>query len=101
MRVQLAVLVAGVCGGLGSSAWAQAPQRGNNDPASITAPSRPVDPDRHIEAVGQGAQDPARSEILEGRSRDMRKCMATLTARRESDQEAREVCNKILSGLGE
>lgn len=54
-----------------------------------------------IETPGQGAQDPARSEVLEGYSTDYRKCKATLIARRESDQEAGEVCTKILHDLGE
>jgi hypothetical protein len=70
-------------------------------PGAPSDPAIPANPDRHIEAPGQGAQDPARSEYLEGWSMDMPKCMATLLARQEKEAEARQVCVKILTDLGE
>lgn len=88
MRWSLLVLLAGLVWAPG--AWAQTQDNGLG-----------YDPDRHIEAPGQGAQDPARAEVMEGRSRDMPRCLATLLARRETRAEAQQVCDKILHDLGE
>ena len=70
-------------------------------PGAPSDPAIPADPNHHIEVPGQGAQDPARSEYLEGWSKDMPKCMATLLARRMVEAEANQVCVKILTDLGE
>ena len=47
----------------------------------------------------QGAQDPPRSDVPEGSRVDMQRCIDTMVQRRESDQEARTVCQKIISGI--
>ncbi len=48
----------------------------------------------------QGAQDPPRSETTAGRGADMQRCIDTMIQRREAEQEARTVCNKIITGIG-
>ena len=98
MRLPRFVLLAGMITALTGTAFAQTPVP--NPKGVVLAPGG-YDPDRHIEVPGQGAQDPARAEVLEGRSRDMPRCLATLLARRENANEAREVCDKILHDLGE
>ena len=48
----------------------------------------------------QGAQDPPRAETTAGSSTDMQRCINTMIQRREPEQEARTVCNKIITGIG-
>jgi hypothetical protein len=91
----------GVISIMAGSALAQTQPQTGIYPEAPGNPAIPTNPDRHIEAPGQGAQDPARSEYLEGWSRDMPKCMKTLLARREPEDEAHQVCVKILTDLGE
>lgn len=105
MRFSIPLLVLAASLALPRMAWAQQEQpqipAHEDDRNNITVPQGAYDESRHIEIPGQGAQDPARSEVLEGWSRDFPRCMATLTARRETESEAHEVCTKILTDLGE
>ena len=47
----------------------------------------------------QGAQDPPRAEAAAGASVDMQRCINTMIQRREPEQEARQVCQKIITGI--
>ncbi len=47
----------------------------------------------------QGAQDPPRADVPEGARVDMQRCVDTMIQRREPDQEAHTVCQKIISGI--
>lgn len=94
MRISLSTIAAVFLVGLVGTVQAQT-GAGTED-APYVGPA-----DKRTFAPGQGAQDPARSEVMEGRSADMHKCMATLIARREKADEAQVVCNKIISGIGE
>ena len=47
----------------------------------------------------QGAQDPPRNDVPAGATVDMQRCIDTMIQRREPEQEARQVCQKILTGI--
>lgn len=82
------------------AAPAMAQSTGTNPyPAGSPADGQVADPNRRTIGPGQGAQDPPRSEILEGWSRDMPRCMSTLRARRMPENDAQQVCYKILTDL--
>ena len=48
----------------------------------------------------QGAQDPPRSDVAAGSRVDMQRCINTMIQRREPENEARQVCQKIITGIG-
>ena len=48
----------------------------------------------------QGAEDPPRNDVPAGASTDMQRCISTMIQRREPEQEARQVCQKIITGIG-
>lgn len=47
----------------------------------------------------QGAQDPPRDDIPAGTRVDFQRCVNTMMQRREPESEARQVCQKIISGI--
>ena len=47
----------------------------------------------------QGAQDPPRNDVPAGTRVDMQRCVDTMVQRREPEPEARQVCQKIISGI--
>ena len=48
----------------------------------------------------QGAQDPPRADTAAGARLDMQRCVNTMIERREPEAEARQVCQKIITGIG-
>lgn len=82
-----------------AAAQSNAPAPANTDPRY--APGGVVDPNYHIEAPGQGAQDPQRAETLDGWSKDYPRCMERLKLRRMNPVESNDVCTKLLNQLGE
>ena len=48
----------------------------------------------------QGAQDAPRNDIAAGGSVDLKRCVATMVLRKESESEAKTVCEKIVNGIG-
>jgi hypothetical protein len=48
----------------------------------------------------QGAQDAPRNDVPAGATTDLQRCINTMILRRESPQEAKTVCQKIIAGIG-
>ena len=47
----------------------------------------------------RGIEDAPRNDVAQGAATDFERCVKTMTLRRESDQEARTVCGKIIAGI--
>lgn len=48
----------------------------------------------------RGAEDAPRNDVAQGGRTDFQRCVNTMVLRRESETEARTVCQKIISGIG-
>ncbi len=48
----------------------------------------------------RGAEDAPRNDVAAGAKTDFEKCVNTMVLRRESQVEARTVCQKIITGIG-
>ena len=48
----------------------------------------------------RGAEDAPRDDVAAGAKTDMQRCINTMVMRRESETEARTVCQKIITGIG-
>ena len=47
----------------------------------------------------RGAEDAPRSDTPQGATNDLAKCINTMVVRRESETDARAVCQKLISGI--
>lgn len=72
---------------------------GNGYARLTTLPGQSADVPRY--SFAQGVQDAPRAEVKAGRVIDMKRCVTTMTMRNESPAEAQQVCDKIVSGMGE
>ncbi len=66
-------------------------------PSSVPMPAGVAPP---LYSRAQGAEDAPRNDVPQGGRVDMQRCIATMVDRREPEQEARQVCQKIISGIG-
>ena len=48
----------------------------------------------------RGAEDAPRNDTPQGAAIDLQRCINTMVLRRESEKEARTVCQKIIAGIG-
>ena len=71
--------------------------------ASRSAP--PPLPDNGNTAIprysnARGAEDAPRDDVAAGGKTDFQRCVNTMVMRRESETEAKTVCQKIITGIG-
>ncbi len=71
----------------------------------VASRSAPPLPDNGNTAIprysnARGAEDAPRNDVAEGSKTDFQRCVNTMVMRRESETEAKTVCQKIISGIG-
>ena len=65
--------------------------------STIAAPTGNTDVPRYSNV--RGLEDAPRADTPQGATVDFERCVKTMTMRRESEQEARTVCGKIIAGI--
>lgn len=97
------VIVAFLAGGFADDRWGfpfgLITTTGNGYAHSVSQPGQSAYVPWYSSA--QGGQDAPRAEVRAGRVTDLKRCITTMTMRNESPAEAKQVCEKIVTGLGE